>query len=1278
MKTSFKRLLSLVLVVLTLVGCASPIFAAETSTTTEREDPVPSCGHSDVEFHSLKEPTCTEWGYTTYWCNSCEDYVNGNFKKPENNHAYELKETVPATCTQDGYKKEVCTKCGDEKVTPLYATNHKGTLKYPADFDCTVGTDKAECTKCNAKNIKVDALSEHKWEPVVNSQCTSAGDYECKNPGCTKTKTDASGVGHEFVLVSEHTPAVCQKGEATYKCNNCDFTYVVEIAATHNYKVDPTLKKPATCTEEGRENMEKCTLCGDVNENSGDVIKPLNHDFKKTDPKPTIDGYCSIEECSRCDATRNPVAHKYTWTVTTDATCTTKGEKKGTCSVCSHVKKEAIDETHSDPEYLGTEEPTCTKWGYDIYVCRDCGAVYNVSNKDDVTQKPLGHKFVDTKGTPATCTTSGSTAGSICERCATPNPDTKTETIPAFNHKVDGVSQYVVKKESTCKPGDFGYEECKLCGHQKPLALADHKYETKTTKLPTCKDKGETREFCKVCGKENPDTSTIGEIAVDKVNGHKIDESTLTVYQNPTCDFEYYDSKTDTWYGVSGKGYGKAFCSLCGEERTVEIPAKEHKAEAGYERVVFQDCTTKIVEYKCVHRDYDEEAHFYTVKTTIDDHNKVTIKGTPAGCTTTGTRDKLHCTKCDWVDEDMDGGKIDTLHQQRIYSLTAEKTADDAANKIKYNKAVAVTCTTDGSKAYIQCTECSACFVWNGTKYVDAVNDFAPASPEAGKVYIKLRAPGHKEQKFEKYEPHCPGTLKGTCVACDAGTCTGAGRTAGKKCSVCNEVLEGLTAIAPATGSVNGHSGYKVTPATCCTPKIWSCTVCGQSGMLADPTGAHTVTTKVAQIVKEGKCTPVKFTVEYCSVCADYIKFNDCDPYDAKFYQAKAYSYIEAVDHMNSNGVVLVEGWYCTNDAFKDDKGNSIFTTWKDEDFDCAECNKNFPVNHEKATIKEHHDANCISPEYIITVCASCQWEGTDIISADFDKTNHVDTDIEENEIEKKDPDFFNEGYVKKEVVKTCPVHGVISKETITTPIAKLTAFEVRIEVVGDTFVKSGILEVKVILKNVSDQAIPVQGAQVSFPVTGNLIYRGVEFTPVEGFEKSFAKVEASINNGEAIFVMNTYKDADGKNQEMVIPAGKEVSVATLEFIISDYDRKTLDDKDMDDTFTLGVPSATVIQKVGSNYTVKSTGADITKTITLLGDVNMDGVVNVTDAQVLANLLENAETFVGEYNKALDVDKSGDITIADLAHIQRYITGYYDAMKFYNLGLEENEVWGTK
>ena len=163
------------------------------------------------------------------------------------------------------------------------------------------------------------------------------------------------------------------------------------------------------------------------------------------------DGYtdykCGYEEANHakntsCDLTWQDVlpatgAHTYgEWTTVKEATCTTAGEKKHTCTVCNHEETQPIpiDPTAHDyqDDWAETTPATCTDPGVETRYC------HNNHNHSETRPTALNGNNHGSHGThiegyvAPTCTKDGYTGDTYCNGC---NQKIKDGTvIPATGH----------------------------------------------------------------------------------------------------------------------------------------------------------------------------------------------------------------------------------------------------------------------------------------------------------------------------------------------------------------------------------------------------------------------------------------------------------------------------------------------------------------------------------------------------------------------------------------------------------------------------------------------------------------------------------------------------------------------------------------------------------------------------------------------------------------------------------------------------------------------------
>ena len=244
-------------------------------------------------------------------------------------------------------------------------------------------------------------------------------------------------------------------------------------------------------------------------------------------------------------------AHNFnTGTITTQPTCTEKGVRTRTCTICGEKRYESIAATgHKYSAWKETKAATCTAAGTQIRTCSVCK---NVENK---TIKAKGHTEVADSAVAATCTTDGKTAGSHCSVCG---KVIKAQTvIKATGHKY---GSWTVTKAATCTEAGSQKRSCTVCGNTETQTIkaTGHKYGSWTvTKAATCTEDGSQKRSCTVCG--NTETQTI------KATGHKASGWMI-------------DKQPDI--GVKGSKHKE--CTVCGKVlQTAEIPALGAKDISG-------------------------------------------------------------------------------------------------------------------------------------------------------------------------------------------------------------------------------------------------------------------------------------------------------------------------------------------------------------------------------------------------------------------------------------------------------------------------------------------------------------------------------------------------------------------------------------------------------------------------------------------------------------------------------------------------------------------------
>ncbi len=406
-------------------------FTCSKCNETKTED-IEALGHSYDKSNGVvtKEPTCVEEGVKTFYCQN--DNTHTTTEPIPATEKHEWTETIikDATCTEDGEKLMKCSVCDEEDPQVIEAAGHTPSdTAVKVDPTCTEnGSITYNCTVCGEK-VEGEVLEAigHKWdEGTVTTAATCGSDGEklftCQN-GCGETRTEEiEALGHKWDDGKETTAPTCvDKGEKTFTCqNDASHTRTEEIPATkiHTPGADAVIV-PATCTTDGSETYN-CTVCG--TKVSGKKIPATGHAWGE-------------------------------WVVTTEPTCTKKGEQTATCANdSSHTKTQSIRATgkHIWDEGKVTTEPTCTKDGKKTFTCTyDCGRTKTE------TIKRLGHAYdegVVTK--PATCTENGVKTYT----CQNDAAHTKTERINKLGHDW---GEWVITKPVTEEEDG---EQQRICG----------------------------------------------------------------------------------------------------------------------------------------------------------------------------------------------------------------------------------------------------------------------------------------------------------------------------------------------------------------------------------------------------------------------------------------------------------------------------------------------------------------------------------------------------------------------------------------------------------------------------------------------------------------------------------------------------------------------------------------------------------------------------------------------------------------------------------------------
>ena len=286
----------------------------------EKTEKVSATGHQHTEIRNKKEATCKETGYSgDTWCKDCgKKILSGQTIAKTENHSWDAgKVTTKATCTEEGEKTFTCSICGDKKTEKLSATGHQHTeIRNKKEATCkeTGYSGDTWCKDCGKKILSGQAIAKTEDHSWNQGEIT-------KEPTCK------------------------EKGEKTFTCSICGNTKTEKVSTTDHQHMEIRNQKNPTCKEAGYSGDTYCADCG-VKISSGKTIaKTKNHNW---------DG----------------------GVITTEPTCTERGEKTFTCTICGNTDTKKVNATgHSYGAYKVVKEPTNKRKGLKSKTCSVCGKI---------------------------------------------------------------------------------------------------------------------------------------------------------------------------------------------------------------------------------------------------------------------------------------------------------------------------------------------------------------------------------------------------------------------------------------------------------------------------------------------------------------------------------------------------------------------------------------------------------------------------------------------------------------------------------------------------------------------------------------------------------------------------------------------------------------------------------------------------------------------------------------------------------------------------------------
>ena len=368
----------------------------------EKTEKVSATGHQHTEIRNKKEATCKETGYSgDTWCKDCRKKIlSGQTIAKTENHSWDAgKVTTKATCTEEGEKTFTCSICGDEKTEKVSATGHQHTeIRNKKEATCkeTGYSGDTWCKDCRKKILSGQTIAKtenHSWDAgkvTTKATCTEEGEktFTCSICGDEKTEK-VSATGHQHTEIRNKKEATCK--EEGYSgdtwCKDCGKKILSgqAIAKTedHSWNQGEITKEP-TCKEEGEKTFT-CSICGNT---KTEKVSTTDHQHMeiRNQKNPTCKeaGYSGDTYCADCGVkifSGQTIAKtkNHNWdggVITTEPTCTERGEKTFTCTICGNTNTKKVNATgHSYGAYKVVKEPTNKRKGLKSKTCSVCGKI---------------------------------------------------------------------------------------------------------------------------------------------------------------------------------------------------------------------------------------------------------------------------------------------------------------------------------------------------------------------------------------------------------------------------------------------------------------------------------------------------------------------------------------------------------------------------------------------------------------------------------------------------------------------------------------------------------------------------------------------------------------------------------------------------------------------------------------------------------------------------------------------------------------------------------------
>ena len=344
-----------------------------------------------AENTEIKEPTCTEQGYTIHSCSVCGYNYSDSFVDMLGHSVEEWKVLLEPSCTLKGEKEGLCSVCGNIVTKDIDALGHNYSNDWCIDLKptCTEnGSKSRHCFGCDNKTDITTILPvghTEVWDEAIVPTCTTDGKTEGSHCSvCDEVIIEqivVPAIGHDYKSEITKKATHLATGLMTYTCECGDnYTEIIEKTPEHSY--EKTVTAPS-CTEQGYTTYT-CE-CGDdyISDYTDETGHTTSDWIVEKQADCITDGY-KYKECTVCDlvvetATISAKGHTEVKDAAVAATCITAGKTEGShCSVCNAVIKAQTTvpaKGHNPTDWIVDKAATVSAPGSKHKECTTCKVV---------------------------------------------------------------------------------------------------------------------------------------------------------------------------------------------------------------------------------------------------------------------------------------------------------------------------------------------------------------------------------------------------------------------------------------------------------------------------------------------------------------------------------------------------------------------------------------------------------------------------------------------------------------------------------------------------------------------------------------------------------------------------------------------------------------------------------------------------------------------------------------------------------------------------------------